>query len=399
MTDIATRLRRGVLAGQWRLLAGLLLAVTAPVRAQSITGVVFHDRNENGVHDDGEEGVPGVAVSDQDGVTLTRRDGSYSLTRGRGFGIVFVTVPNGYRATRSFWSRATDTASFALARTPRVAGFRFIHASDTHVSSQSVARIRALRDLADSVRPAFVLITGDLVRDALRVSENEARGYYDLFMRERMAFSAPVYTVPGNHEIFGIETDRSGVPPTHPLFGRAMYRSYLGPDYYSFNFGGVHFVALNSIDVHEKWYHGQIDSLQLAWLTRDLAAIPIDMPVVTFNHIPFYTLGEQRNGYDDTSVAPTLITINGKTQFRHNVANAGAVLAVLAGRIHVLALGGHIHSAERIDFGWEGIGTRFRNAAAIVGPVTSAGRVFPSGFTVYTVRNGVIDDGTFVRLP
>jgi hypothetical protein len=399
VTEAASWPRRSGFSAQRRAIAVLLLAAGASASAQGVTGVVFLDGNRNGVHDSGERGIPGVAVSDQDTVVLTGPDGSYSLQRGRGFGIVFVTMPDGYRATRSFWRRATDTASFALAPTRRVSTFRFIHASDTHVSPQSVPRIQALRRLADSIGPAFVLITGDLVRDALRVGETEARGYYDLFMRERMAFGSPVYTVPGNHEIFGIETDRSGVSPDHPLFGRAMYRSYLGPDYYSFNLGGIHFVGLNSIDVHGQWYHGQVDSLQLAWLARDLAVIPIDMPVVTFNHIPFYTLGEQRDGYDDTSVAPTLITIDGRTQFRHNVANAGAVLAVLAARVHVLALGGHIHSAERIDFGWEGIGTRFRNAAAIVGPVTSAGRVFPSGFTVYSARNGVIDDGRFVRLP
>lgn len=380
-------------------IAALLLAAIAPASGQGVTGLVFHDRNANGVHDVGERGIPGVAVSNQIGVAVTGADGSYFLKDGRGFGIIFVTVPDGYRATRSFWSRASDTVSFALASAEKATSFRFIHASDPHVSAQSLPRIEALRRLADSVRPAFVLITGDLVRDALRVGEPEARGYYDLFMRERMGFGSPVYTVPGNHEIFGIETDRSLVSPSHPLFGRAMYRSYLGPDYYSFDFGGIHFVGLNSIDVHGTSYHGQIDSLQLAWLGRDLAVIPIDMPVVTFNHIPFYTLGEQRNGFDDRSVAPTLITINGRTQFRHNVANAGEALAILAKRVHVLALGGHIHSAERIDFGWEGIGPRFRNAAAIVGPVTSAGRVFPSGFTVYTVQGGVIDDGKFVRLP
>jgi hypothetical protein len=88
----------------------------------------------------------------------------------------------------------------------------------------------------------------------------------------------PVWTVPGNHEIFGIERDKSGVAADHPLFGRAMYRAYRGPDYYSFNAGGVHFVGLNTADIDGPSYFGHVDSTQLAWLARDL-----------FNHIPFYS--------------------------------------------------------------------------------------------------------------
>ena len=48
-------------------------------------------------------------------------------------------------------------------------------------------------------------MTGDLVSDALRVGEAEARGYYDLYLDEARRFPVPVWSVPGNHEIFGIE--------------------------------------------------------------------------------------------------------------------------------------------------------------------------------------------------
>jgi len=47
----------------------------------------------------------------------------------------------------------------------------------------------------------------------------------------------------------------------------------------------------------------------------------------------------------------------------------------------------------------DGQETRFENSAAVVGPSKSGGRVFPSGFTVYSVANGVVNEGTFVRLP
>ena len=375
-----------------------LLAFSANAAAQDVTGVVFADRNGNGVRDAREPGIANVAVSDQDTVVMTHSDGSFAMPRGRGYGFVFVSVPTGYRTVGSFWKRADESLTFALAPAAQTQGFTFVHASDTHISEQSAPRMRRLRQLVDSIGPAFTIITGDLVRDALRVPEAEARGYYDLFMRERSAFRAPVYTVPGNHEVFGIETDKSGVSASHPLFGKAMYRSYLGPDYYSFNMGGVHFVALNTADIAAGFYHGNVDSLQLAWLKRDIAALPARTVVVTFNHIPFYSAAEILNGYDDGPPAPTLITVNGKTTFRHTVSNAAEVLEVLATRRHELALGGHIHVVERLEYERDGQRTRFVTSAATVAPVQSARRTFPSGITVYAVKNGEIDAGRFVRL-
>jgi Calcineurin-like phosphoesterase len=374
----------------------LVAAVTSA--AQTTSGVVFLDVNANGVRDAGERGIARVAISDQDTVVTTAADGSFVLPANRGHGIVFVSVPDGYRSVGPFWRGAGANLAFALVRTTISRTFTFAHASDTHISEQSAPHTRRLRALVDSAHPAFLIITGDLVKDALRVGEVEARLYYDLFDRERRAFATPVWTVPGNHENFGIEQQLSHVSPTHPLFGKAMYRSYFGPDYYSFTFGGVHFVGLNTVDIHEGWYYGHVDGLQLAWLARDLALVPPSMPVVTFNHIPFYTTGDQINGYDDGPPAPTVITIAGRSQFRHSVANATDVLSELAKHNHTLALQGHIHIQERVEYERDGQQTRFITSAATVGPTNAGGRVFPSGFTIYTVRNGVIDNGRFVRL-
>jgi hypothetical protein len=42
--------------------------------------------------------------------------------------------------------------------------------------------------------------------------------------------------------------------------------------------------------------------------------------------------------------------------------------------------------------------TRFEQAAAIVGGGSIQDFVIPSGFSFYTVRNGVIDAGRFVNI-
>ena len=387
-----------------RVLLPLLLSTLGilgiqPATAVEVSGVVFDDANRNGTRDAGEQGIANVPVSNQDAVVTTDATGAFRLPNA-GSGVVFVSTPNGYRAAGDFWRPATGAQplSFALIRDQAGAEFTFIHASDTHIAQASLPRTQRLRALVDSIGPNMVIITGDLVRDALRVPEAEATGYYELFMRERGAFKTPMFTVPGNHENFGIERDTSHIPITHPLYGRGMYHKYLGPDYYSFTRGGVHFVGLNTADIADKAYYGHVDSLQLAWLERDLALVPADMPIVTFNHIPFFTTFDMMNGYNDRPPAPSLITVNGKTVYRHSVSNAAEVLAVLRKHRHEMALGGHMHATERIEYEMAGIKTRFNQVSAVVSPASSAGAQSLSGVTLYRVKGGQIDKGQFLPL-
>ena len=76
--------------------------------------------------------------------------------------------------------------------------------------------------------------------------------------------------------------------------------------------------------------------------------------------------------------------------------NLAEVLAILPTSRWTLALGGHIHRYETLRFA-SAVTTRFHQTAAIVGP-TPGTIPATSGFTVYRVRGGAIDDGTFVPL-
>ena len=127
------------------------------------------------MRDPGERGIPNVVVSNQADVEKTDVSGRSRIARGP-TGIVFVSVPDGFRIVGSFWRPADErNVDFVLKSGSGSTDFTCIHASDTHISLASVARTRRFRAMADSVNPAFVIITGDLVRDALRV--NEASGY------------------------------------------------------------------------------------------------------------------------------------------------------------------------------------------------------------------------------
>jgi hypothetical protein len=365
-----------------------------------VAGFVFEDVNGNGRRDSGEVGVAGVAISNQHEVVESGADGAYRLT-GPGYGVVFVSLPDDHRAVGSFWKAVPSASSsvpldFALAVRSAPTTFTFIHASDTHVSPQSLVRLQQFRAIAETRRSDFVLVTGDLVRDALRVGEDEARGYYDLYIDEARRFPMPVWSVPGNHENFGIERHLSLVSATHPLYGKGMYRQRLGPNYYSFTFGGVHFVGLDSVDIADLWYYGQVDATELAWLRADLGRLPAGTPIVTFNHIPFVSTVDEMDGYRDDGAAPTLIKVGDRTVFRHTVSNFKDVLAVLRPHDWPLALGGHFHTRESIRYE-SAVRTRFHQAAAVVGPT---GNVVPaiSGVTLYRVKDRVIDDGEFIAL-
>src|SRR5262245_11218104 len=113
----------------------LLCFVVALPGAQSptpVSGVVYEDTNGNGRHDASERGLGGVAVSNQHEVVVTAADGAYVLPRA-GFGVVFVSAPDGYRAVGSFWqavpgSGTSGPADFGLQPHAGTTTFTFIHA-------------------------------------------------------------------------------------------------------------------------------------------------------------------------------------------------------------------------------------------------------------------------------
>jgi len=363
----------------------------------SIEGYVFADDNHNGIKDGSEHGIKGVAVSNQVNVVVTDDKGYYRLPPA-GFGYVFISMPNGYASASGYWQKINQQQSinFPLLPAPAHTSFTFIQASDTHVSEKSLDRIQKFRNVVDSVKPGFVIITGDLIKDALRVPEAEASGLFQLFQKEIKKTSTPVWCIPGNHENFGIERHLSLVSPQNPLYGRNMYRFYFGPDYYSFNYGGCHFIGLNSLSFDDLYYYGHIDSTQMEWLKQDIAVLPPTTPIITFQHVPFFSGVLSMSNYKDNGFDRTVEWENGTLQYRHIVSNAQDVMAILSKHNYPLALAGHHHMQQK--FTMEGVQTRFEQTGAVIGPSDEGGLDHPSGVTLYNVVNGAISEGKFIRL-
>ena len=87
----------------------IILAVFSSLFASAISmsGYVFHDKNNNGIKDKGEEGIKGVAISDQFDVVQTNADGLYQIDA-KGYGLVFISVPDGYKASKSYYLKTSD---------------------------------------------------------------------------------------------------------------------------------------------------------------------------------------------------------------------------------------------------------------------------------------------------
>ena len=364
-----------------------------------VSGYVFDDINNNGVRDANEKGIRNVSVSDQVNVVTTNENGFYQIRYTSTYGLLFVSLPVGF-SSKAWWQRVDSINNrqfnFPLVKITASSSFTFIHASDTHISETSLDRMQKFEKVVDSVKPDLVIITGDLVSDALRVSEAEATRLYELFSKEIKKIKFPVWCVPGNHEIFGIERHLSLVSQLHPLYGRKMYRHYFGPDYYSFNYAGVHFIGLNSVEFEDLWYYGRIDSIQLAWLKKDVATVHSTTPIITFQHIPFFSGGFSMMPFEEDGPGRSLVRERGTFQYRHIVSNAQDVFMIMYNHNYPLALGGHYHFQQKFYF--EGLATRFEQAAAVVGPSSEGNIQTPSGVTVYHVTDGKIDEGNFIRL-
>lgn len=381
------------------LLTLLLICLSISLSAQDTVskGWVFEDANGNGIRDKGEKGIAQVAVSDQRNVVQTNQEGFFSIEVQGDFPYLFISMPKGYSG--KFFRPLAAEQNFPLQKEKQEEHFFFIHASDTHIDSANLPRMIHFRKMAEELKPAFIIVTGDLVRDALRVDEKIAGAYYEMYVEEIEKFSMPVYSGVGNHEIFGIERDKSLVSQEHPLYGKKMYRHFLGPNYYSFNYGGLHFVSIDGVDYQNLYYFGGVDSLQLDWLERDLSLVDESKGIITFNHIPFVSPGFSFQNFDShLFYGPVLLKQKGKLEHRHIVYNYEEVKKRIADRPFPLALSGHYHAVQEGNiFTYP---TTFAQTSAISGPDSFPfqGHVVKSGFTLYEVKDGKIISSEFIPL-
>jgi hypothetical protein len=140
---------------------------------------------------------------------------------------------------------------------------RFIAYGDTRGVWDNWINAGIVADAIEKEQPFFVLHTGDIVNDGKIPSQ-----WIDFFTVSNYIHNCTLYPSLGNHEKYGEPYFKYFLLPNNELW-------------YSFDFGPVHFVSLDSNS------RNSLKLSQLFWLIKDLILNKKPFTVVYFHHPPF----------------------------------------------------------------------------------------------------------------
>ena len=183
--------------------------------------------------------------------------------------------------------------------------FRFAIISDTHIrpSGESSSpwktnlmtndRARWAAQKIDGYDPDFVIHLGDIVHPVPHLpTYGSASSVANQIMDQ---IRAPVYYVPGNHDIG--DKDNPTVPAyiVNEEYFRD-FRKYYGSTYQSFDHGGIHFVLINSPVLNSGLPE---ETRQKEWLEEDLKQ-NMGKRILVFSHYPPYLYQpDEPDNYDN----------------------------------------------------------------------------------------------------
>ena len=336
--------------------------------------------------------LAGVVVSDGVRVTQTDTEGMYALDSDKELGYVFISVPSGYMvaadacAIPQFFARTAKPAGqseqhdFTLTPVDNTR-HTVIAATDHHLAdreSLDVTQFTAEGGFIDDVKavaaatasPVYSICMGDMSWDEYWHKRNfmlpEFRRLY-----ERYTFPCPVFNAMGNHD--------NDPYCASDEAASAAFRREIGPTYYSFNLGQLHYVVLDNIvyvnpggregAIGKLDYEVRIDDRQLAWLRADLATVADkSAPLIIVMHAQLHWWYRGSEG------------VSWKYAFTRD---AGCLVDALAGFSEVHLVTGHSHMNFRLQNG----NLREHNIAATSGTWWWTGQIHDD-YTINTCRDG-----------
>ena len=171
----------------------------------------------------------------------------------------------------SQWARAAEPFFFVQLSDPQFGMF-----TDNQSFAQETANFEFAVAAINRLRPAFVVITGDLVNkagDAAQIAE-----FHRIVAKINPAI--PVHNVAGNHDVENVPTSATVT----------AYTNQFGPDRYTFRHAGFVGIVLNSSVIHSPQRTTNELAAQESWLRSELAeARAKSAPhVVVFQHHPWF---------------------------------------------------------------------------------------------------------------
>lgn len=322
--------------------------ITWSLSAKTLKGTVFHDLNKNLKFDKGEPGIPNVLVSNQRDVVKTNKKGQYKI-KVYDECVFFITKPSGYQTTidennlPQFYyihqpkgspqlkyqivnptGKLPKKLNFPLFRIAEPDTFDVLVFGDPQPrDNQEISYIRddVIAELIGT-KATLGITLGDIMYDNLSL--------YNRYNKVVSQIGIPFYNVAGNHD-----RNYDASDDTHSL---ETFKSYFGPNYYSFEYGKVHFIVLDDV-VHffekdKPKYKGKLTEKQLEWLKNDISLVDSEFLIVFTMHIPFF--------YNEENKQPSL-----------NLEGGTELLEIVKDRKHLLALSAHTHTIQHNYIGKE----------------------------------------------
>jgi len=295
-------------------------------------------------------GVAGVVVSDGYEVTTTDENGIYYLPSQKKTGFVFISVPANYEAPvedniPQFFKRlaggsAVEQKDFSLTPVTNskhvvvtIADWHLANRNDdlSQFASGFLPDVNALAsEYTAANTKVYGLALGDGSWDAYWYENNFGVVEYKAQMKK---VNCPMFNVIGNHD--------NDPYVSNDWESSKKYRDVIGPTYYSFNLGEVHYVVLDNIQyintggapgvIGQRNYNEVVSTEQLEWLKKDLATLPDKTaPVIIAMHAPLHR--------------PPSLDANGEQVNTLALDNGGALISALAGLSEVYVVTGHLHT-------------------------------------------------------
>lgn len=293
-----------------------------------------------------EEGpVANVVVSDGTETTVTDDKGIYELKSAKKWGYVFISVPSGYEVAAEgvfpqFYQTLKGAADvveqkdFKLTKVDGQDRYKLFLLGDMHLANRTNDAAQFTQFTTDlnaymaqhSGQKMYALTLGDMTWDLYWYKNNYALPQYRETIN-RQVKNLQIYHTMGNHD--------NDFMTTSDYDAAVKYVDCIGPTFYSFNIGQVHYVVMDNIDcsaydgTDSRNYVKKLSNEQLKWLAKDLAYVDKSTPLIVAMHAQIYK--------------PTSTGF----AFDHDSANTEALLAALDGyEVHFVT--GHTHKVYNI---------------------------------------------------
>lgn len=304
--------------GTLLLLFGFLEASAQQIR---VSGVVFEDRNSNGIQDRSEKALKGILISNGQDIVISDSRGRYSINSSLGSSVFPILSSkymldakiqnSGFLYVDSIYSSVSDV-NHHIALVPQKVKYDFRVGAIGDIQMKDYQELNyanqtVISELLEDENIDFNIFLGDQINETLELLDPVKQMVESLPM--------PSWFLVGNHDRnVNVQVNQDDV-----------FNKYFGASYYAFNYGDVHFIVLNNIySKGGRDYTGQIDDKQLKFIENDLKYVPKDKIIVVSLHIP-------------------MVYTKNKDQFLELVKDYSKVL-VLSGHTHQISR--HILSAN-----------------------------------------------------